>query len=106
MQYIPTWFPGAGFRRWALWARQKSEEFTNAPYDFAKAHAVSSCYSIFNLMYRSSTFLKANGSGLHSFTTETYESLQEERGLGSMPIGEEDEKLLKWTAASIYAGES
>ncbi|PPQ80062.1 hypothetical protein CVT25_001491 [Psilocybe cyanescens] len=85
LQYIPTWFPGAGFRRWALWARQKSEEFTNAPYDFAKAHA-------------------ANGSGLHSFTTETYESLQEERGLGSMPIGEEDEKLLKWTAASIYAG--
>ena len=41
LQHIPTWMPGAGFKRNAIKWRRKMEEFVNRPYEFVKNCMVS-----------------------------------------------------------------
>ncbi|KAF8160344.1 cytochrome P450 [Mycena galopus ATCC 62051] len=82
LKKAPGWLPGTSFVKWAQEARSKSEEFTNAPYEFAiKSYE--------------------DGTGSRSYTTEVIEYLEAEKGrqLDSM-----EERLVKWNSASIYAG--
>ncbi|KAI9063683.1 cytochrome P450 [Trametes sanguinea] len=37
LKYVPSWFPGAGFKRNAAIWKQKMEDFVNVPYDYTKA---------------------------------------------------------------------
>ncbi|KAJ6510862.1 cytochrome P450 [Mycena sanguinolenta] len=82
LKHVPHWLPGVSFVKWAREARLKSEEFTNAPYEFA----VESY---------------AEGRGSRSYTTEIIEYLEAEKGRKLDPM---DERLIKWNSASIYAG--
>ncbi|KAH9834517.1 cytochrome P450 [Rhodofomes roseus] len=80
LRHIPTWFPGAGFKRWAQNARITTNEFAAAPYLYAK---------------------KAAASGVRSFVSDTVDLLEAELG---RPLGNDDDEFLKWTSASIYSG--
>ena len=40
VRYLPTWFPGAGFKRSAIKWKAKLEDFVNKPYDFTKKNMV------------------------------------------------------------------
>ncbi|EIM84217.1 cytochrome P450 [Stereum hirsutum FP-91666 SS1] len=82
LRYMPSFLPGAGFKRWAQSARKTIEEFSFAPYDFAKTRV-------------------ASGEALPSFVTESIELLTAET---AAPLSKEDDELLMWTAASIYSG--
>ncbi|KZT12005.1 cytochrome P450 [Laetiporus sulphureus 93-53] len=82
LRHIPSWFPGAHFKRWAHEAHLQSEEFTNAPYDMVKRNM-------------------SQGTAVPSFTSRALESVQEETG---EPPSVEEEDIIKWAAASIYAG--
>ena len=41
LRYLPSWFPGAGFKRKAARCFRKTEEFATKPYEFAKKNIVS-----------------------------------------------------------------
>lgn len=41
LQYLPTWFPGAGFKTKAIKWKAKMEEFVDRPYEFVKNSIVS-----------------------------------------------------------------
>ncbi|KZT02017.1 cytochrome P450 [Laetiporus sulphureus 93-53] len=82
LRYIPTWFPGSGFKRWAQKARKITDEFAAAPYMYAKSAA-------------------NNGNGTRSFVTDTTELLESELGRS---LNTDEDNFLKWTSASIYSG--
>ncbi|KAH9918445.1 cytochrome P450 [Fomitopsis serialis] len=81
LRYIPAWFPGAGFKRWARTARIITHEFAAAPYMYAKNAAIA--------------------NGISSFVSDTIELIQAELGHSLSPG---DDEFLKWTSASIYSG--
>lgn len=35
LKYLPSWFPGAGFKRWAAERRYIADKFRSSPYDAA-----------------------------------------------------------------------
>lgn len=41
LKYLPSWFPGSGFKRNATIWREKIEEFANKPYESFKTDLVS-----------------------------------------------------------------
>jgi hypothetical protein len=84
MRHIPSWLPGAGFKRWATHSCKLSTEFTDKPFNDAK-------------------LALANGFGTASFVSRSLESLKD-KNLGVNLENEED--VIKVAAASIYAGTS
>ncbi|PPR04944.1 hypothetical protein CVT26_012772 [Gymnopilus dilepis] len=77
LQHIPTWMPGAGFKRNAIKWRRKMEEFVNRPYEFVK-----------NCM--------KSGEYKRSFCS----NLLEDEGIKAVDDFEFD---LKWSANSMYS---
>ena len=41
VRHLPTWFPGAGFKRKAVQWRAKMEEFVDKPYEMVQERMVS-----------------------------------------------------------------
>ncbi|KAG2058823.1 cytochrome P450 [Suillus hirtellus] len=75
---VPEWFPGAGFKRLAHEWHDNLEEFVSAPYNFVVDQM-------------------AAGIASESYTSNL---------LGGGTLSAEDEHLVKWTAAGLYAGGS
>ncbi|KAG2356983.1 cytochrome P450 [Suillus spraguei] len=75
---IPEWFPGAGFKRLAREWHVTLEEMASAPYKFVVDQM-------------------AAGIAPESFTSKL---------LGAGPLSAEDEHIIKWSAATLYAGAS
>ncbi|KAG1852552.1 cytochrome P450 [Suillus subluteus] len=74
----PEWFPGAGFKRVAREWHDTLEEMVSAPYKFVVDQM-------------------AAGIAPESFTSNL---------LGGSPLSAEDEHVVKWSAATLYAGAS
>ncbi|KZT05788.1 cytochrome P450 [Laetiporus sulphureus 93-53] len=80
LRYVPSWMPGAHFKRWAQWARRRCEELVDAPYDYVKTRI-------------------AEGNATSCFTSRALEALQEEtRKTPTL----EDEDIIKNVATSLY----
>ncbi|KAG2356986.1 cytochrome P450 [Suillus spraguei] len=75
---VPEWFPGAGFKRLAREWHDTLEEMVSAPYKFVVDQM-------------------AAGIAPESFTSKL---------LGGSPLSAEDEHIIKWSAATLYAGAS
>ncbi|KAG2077741.1 cytochrome P450 [Suillus decipiens] len=75
---IPEWFPGAGFKRLAREWHDTLEEMVSAPYKFVVDQM-------------------AAGIAPESFTSKL---------LGGSSLSAEDEHIIKWSAATLYAGAS
>ncbi|KAG0705558.1 cytochrome P450 [Suillus ampliporus] len=73
---IPEWFPGAGFKRYALECYEIVEELAAAPYEFVKDQM-------------------AAGIAPKSFTSNL---------LDGRTLSVEEEHVVKWSAASLYGG--
>ncbi|KAG0702310.1 cytochrome P450 [Suillus ampliporus] len=73
---VPEWFPGAGFKRMAREWRETIEELAAAPHKFVKDQM-------------------AAGIAPESFTSNLLEG---------RTVSMEEEHIVKWTAASLYAG--
>lgn len=101
VKHIPDWFPGAGFKAWAREAHSRSEEFVNAPYQYAKKLIVSGLYIYDPFLYKQ-TRLQNDGQGIRSFTSESIELLERQSG---RELDADEEFLVKWAGASVYAGE-
>ncbi|KDQ64909.1 hypothetical protein JAAARDRAFT_28565 [Jaapia argillacea MUCL 33604] len=78
LRYVPTWFPGAGFRRIALGMRETLKKMGDVPLHIVKKQLES-------------------GTAIPSFTTSI---------LSGPPLTDTEADNLKWAAASMYAGGS
>ncbi|KAI0267090.1 cytochrome P450 [Gloeopeniophorella convolvens] len=78
LKYIPAWFPGAGFKRYAAKIREHNVNMTEAPFKWAK-NAI------------------ATGNALPSFVSLNMEGKD---------LSDEEEHVLKWAATSLFAGGS
>lgn len=79
MKYVPTWFPGAGFKRTAQAWKQNLLEVADKPYAFVKKRMNENNYE---QSYLSNLFKEG----------------------GYPAAGSEEETIAKWTAASLYTG--
>lgn len=78
VKYVPSWFPGAGFKRKAQ-AWKNLENVANQPYEFVRKQMEAGKYEP---SYLSNLF---NAGGYPA-------------------AGTEEELVAKWTAASLYTG--
>ncbi|KAI2787985.1 O-methylsterigmatocystin oxidoreductase [Penicillium oxalicum] len=79
LRYIPTWFPGAQFKRTAKAWRNQISSLADVPYAFSKAQV-------------------KNGTSKPSYLASFFSAH------GIPEPGTEAEAVAKWTAASLYAG--
>ncbi|KAI0267093.1 cytochrome P450 [Gloeopeniophorella convolvens] len=76
LKYIPAWFPGAGFKRYAAKMREDNVNMTEVPFTWAK-NAI------------------ATGNALPSLVSLNMEG---------KTLSDEEEHVLKWAASSLFAG--
>ncbi|KIM82350.1 hypothetical protein PILCRDRAFT_8150 [Piloderma croceum F 1598] len=81
LRFVPAWMPGAGFKRRAAWMRERMSNIDLFPFNWAKEQIKSGDY-------------------IESFTSM---GLQPEGGKLPNP---EEEDILKWCSAALYAGGS
>ncbi|KIJ10316.1 hypothetical protein PAXINDRAFT_172185 [Paxillus involutus ATCC 200175] len=79
LRFVPSWFPGAGFKRQAAVWREQLSEVDRKPYAWAKAQLES-------------------GNYVPSFTSKY---LRPEDG---HTLDSEEEDIIKWCSAALYAG--
>ncbi|KAJ7149195.1 cytochrome P450, partial [Mycena crocata] len=80
LRFIPDWFPGAYFKRWAASARSQCQKFTRSPYDEVKTSMLS-------------------GTCLPCFTRDLLDESAD-------TLTEEKEDLFMYASASLYIGSS
>ncbi|THC93361.1 hypothetical protein EYZ11_007153 [Aspergillus tanneri] len=78
LKYLPAWFPGAEFKKTAKVWRESLTAFLNKPYKFVKRQMNEMNYE-------------------PSFTSNLLRS-------GHVEPGSEEESVIKWSAAGLYAG--
>jgi cytochrome P450 len=79
VKYVPSWFPGASFKKIAAEWRANLTEMTELPHRMVKEQI-------------------ANGTAAPSFSQELLESKP------ASAFSTEEEETIKWTAASLYSG--
>ncbi|EJD35338.1 cytochrome P450 [Auricularia subglabra TFB-10046 SS5] len=79
LRHVPSWFPAAGFKKWAAEARSKLDEMTRAPHDMVKAQM-------------------AAGTAPPSFTSR---NLVDADG---NPVSPDKEEAVAWVSAALYVG--
>ncbi|KAG2153555.1 cytochrome P450 [Suillus bovinus] len=79
LRFLPSWFPGAGFKRVAFDIGKKLSSIDTIPYNWAKQQIQSGSYT-------------------HSFVSE---QLLPEDG---STVGAQQEEITKWCSQGIYAG--
>ena len=95
VQYVPEWFPGAGFKATARKWNEEVMEMVNRPHLWAKEQIV--CYLI---IFKSRFLLKSSkaaGIAPKSFVSTL---------LDVPSLTEEEDHAIKWSAASFYGGAS
>ena len=93
VKYIPSWFPGAGFKRRAKKYAAVLHDLVVIPHDYVKAQLVSHLVS--RVEACSVGFLEAAGIALPSLSSR----------IMSMPdLTEELEDSVKWATATMYQG--
>ncbi|KAJ7112408.1 cytochrome P450 [Mycena crocata] len=78
LRHVPSWFPGAGFKRWASQKRKRSDEIIFGPLNFVQEQL-------------------ANGTALPSFTADLLSSK-------APSLGSNAEHIIACVASSFYAG--
>ncbi|CAG8368430.1 unnamed protein product [Penicillium salamii] len=78
LEYLPTWFPGAGFKTIARTYNKRQQAFSDIPYEFVKQQ------------------MKKKGV----FPSFLSNLLQD----NPLEHGSEEENIVKWSAGSLYAG--
>ncbi|KAK5126948.1 hypothetical protein LTR85_008306 [Meristemomyces frigidus] len=80
LEHMPEWMPGAGFKRTARAWRRTLTDVVDIPYAFVKSQM--SC-----------------GKNGPSFVSKSIEQARQEKALGP-----DEERAIKWSAASMYTG--
>lgn len=95
--YVPVWFPGAGFQRWAKNAKEQFFKMTRTPFNQVKRQMVTISWRVYN---KNAHFLlvQVQGVATSSFVSSSLESLGDDLGT------KEDQDVLMSTAGSLFSG--
>ena len=91
VRFVPSWFPGAGFKRYAKSIEKQLSMFENVPFDWAKENIVRTAVWLNVLLF---TFSQLSGDYVDSFMSK---HLVEEKGLSSDSVKQLD---VKWRFTS------
>ena len=94
MRYIPSWFPGAGFKRYAVEWKKLIEDFVNEPYEDCKRKIVSHLSVSPARVLTPLGTIQKNGTATPSFTSLAFEKNEN--------MNEQEDFDLRWTTNSMY----
>jgi len=100
LKHVPSWMPGAGFKRKAAYWAKINEEMCEKPYLYVKDQLVSWTTIEFPRFRTDLEFSKAKGTATPSVAATLIESLPDE----SDPRRAEEDTIAKNVAAVAYAG--
>jgi hypothetical protein len=96
VRFIPSWFPGAGFKRYARSITTQLARFEDVPFDWAKKRIV--CASVWVTQWLLTSFCQLSGHYVESFLSK---HLVEESGLCTDPLKQD---YVKWACEALYLG--
>lgn len=100
LKYVPTWFPGAGWKRNVHAWRVDKEEMLNKPYEWTKAQMV--CPDFRPTICLQVNFFKATGTAPPSILKDLLTTLATNEppshGL------EKEEETIRWTINALFVG--
>ena len=96
VKYLPSWFPGAGFKRSAVEWKKLIEDFVNEPYEDCKQKIVSRLPIPPAPMLTYLRITQKNGTGTPSFTSLAFDKNEN--------MTEQEDFDLRWTTNSMYTG--
>ena len=94
MKHLPSWFPGAGFKRSAVEWKKLIEAFVNEPYEDCRQKIVSHLPSSPARMLTSPRMIQRNGTAAPSFTSLAFDKNEN--------MTEQEDFDLRWTTNSMY----
>ena len=93
VRHIPSWFPGAGFKRSAVEWKKLIEDFVNEPHEDCKQKIVSRLpFSL--AIPLTSRMMQKNGTATPSFTSLAFDKNEN--------MTEQEDFDLRWTTNSMY----
>jgi len=99
VRFIPSWVPGAGWKRQGEIWRQRLDTLSSVPHNWVKQQMVCNEPSLGSLASPSnSRSYQASGRFIKSFTSG---HLQPN---GMNMVDTEQEDIIKWCAGGLYAG--
>lgn len=106
VRFVPSWFPGAGFKRQAIIWQTRLRELESAPHEWAKQQIVSMLSFFMTISYGFCCSLspqllmcrKASGNYVESFTSQ---NLQPE---DNHSVNAEEESIIKYCSLALYTG--
>lgn len=98
VRFLPSWLPGAQFKRLAKGFRKQLSQIDMAPHTWAKEQIVSTSSSRFLSGVHISNCDQASGKYTESFTSQ-YMNPED----GHAVQGDEED-IVKWCAAALYVG--
>jgi hypothetical protein len=99
VRFVPSWFPGAGWKRQGEAWRKRLDNLSSVPHDWVKQQMVCDYFSIgFNPVARNDMIHQASGSYTESFTSRHL------RPNGETIADAEHDDIVKWCAGGLYAG--
>jgi hypothetical protein len=100
LKYVPSWMPGAGFKRKAAYWRKVNLDMAEKPFEHVKATLVSSI-AVSSYPPLISEYKQRQGNAVPSVAATMIEALPGESGVRRV----EEEKLAQGVTSVTYAGE-
>lgn len=98
MRYIPSWFPGASFKRTALLSQKYADDMMEAPFQFVEKSMASSLLPCL-IIRTDCTLFKASGVTVPSMVTESLKrAAKDQAGDGYL-------QAVKESSVTAFAGE-
>jgi hypothetical protein len=95
VRFVPSWAPGAGFKRLAMEVKTTLGRVDNVPFTWAKEKIVSERLRQHHKSLNELTWQKVSGGHVESFVS---------KHLGDNTQTEEEEDIIKWCSAALYTG--
>jgi hypothetical protein len=99
VRFVPSWFPGAGWKRQGEVWRKRLDTLSSVPHEWVKQQMVCDYFPLgLNLAAGNDTIHQASGSYTESFTSRHL------RPNGEIIVDAEHDDIIKWCAGGLYAG--
>jgi hypothetical protein len=100
LEYVPSWFPGAGWKRKAMAWNKVGEDLINVPFEWTKQQMVFLDH-IINFVGPTDECIKVNGTAQPSALSSILTKVTNIQSEGDRA---EEEDRIKWAIGSFYGG--
>ncbi len=95
LRHVPSWLPGAGFKKTAELWRNTLMEAVDIPYNFVQQRLVRYLPPYFSAMNLTMHIAQSEHTNTSNFTSDLLEKGK---------LDDDKEHSIKWSAASLYGG--